>query len=169
MLEQLGRSHSALGVLGEYLEHKVPVAIGELELRGEQHFVGEDLAELALVLDLEWYAAHHQLEGQDADGPQIHLLVVALAGELLGGDVQRRPAEGVAQVVAAIDCPPEIAQFDGALSKCERVTWTTTMFSGLMSRWRSFLECMWLTEARRSLMMSSAPYSLYLSFRLSLV
>lgn len=57
-----------------------------------------------------------QLVGQDADGPQIHLLIVLLPLQQLRREVERRPAEGGPQFLFFIDRPSEIAQFDITLT-----------------------------------------------------
>lgn len=77
-----------------------------------------DFDELLVAADLEGDVADEQLIGEDADRPDVDLLVVLLALEDLGRDVEGCAAESTAELSAdLVDGPAEVAELDGALSE----------------------------------------------------
>lgn len=51
-----------------------------------------------------------ELEGQDADCPQINLLVILLSIQKLRGKIQRSPTESTPELPLLIHSPPEITK-----------------------------------------------------------
>lgn len=84
------------------------------------------------------FAGQH-LVGEYSDGPDIDKVVVGLSLEYFGADVVEGAAVGVAPFLA-VGGPAEVAQFANALGE-GRGTLVSTMFYGLMSRWRMSFAC----------------------------
>lgn len=116
--------------------------------------------QVLLLVYFKGGATDKQLIGQNPDGPEIDLLIIALALEQLGGKVEGRATEGTPELflLDLIDCPSEIAQLDIALNK-PMPTMMSTIFSGLISRCRIWFKCMQLTAYSKFLVMKEVASS----------
>lgn len=116
-------------------KQKIFALAGDLHIIGDLYLIFDNFDEVFFLDDLEWVFAHQHFVHHDSQWPYINFLVVLLALEDLGPDVQRGATECSAEVGVAVDRPPEIAQLYHALRLIYMGTSWMTIFSGFMSRW----------------------------------
>ena len=116
----------------------LPCFLGISLHRGSNLYHDYNFLEIILVHNLERRTSQQQLVCHDSDRPDIHFFVIAIFLENLRGEVERSSAEGCPKFtwVHLIYCPAEIANLHVSLHY-SILTIMITMFSGLMSRWRT--------------------------------
>lgn len=129
MLQQLLAAQPIAGILLKDGLDEVFELEGGVVVGGKLHVVGYlplgnpyDSDEILLQLYVERNVAEIKLVSQHAYRPEVNLLVVALALENLRGGVQGCSADRIPELPAlGVDRPPEIAEFDDALSGYQSV------------------------------------------------
>lgn len=117
VIEQLLDIHPIIGVLLQALIQKIPGLATDEHIRRDGDLILDDLDELLLSGDLEGILSDQHFVHHDAQRPDIDLLVVLLALEDLGADVERGAAEGGPEFVVLVDRPAEVAELDDVLSE----------------------------------------------------
>lgn len=92
--------HDHLQQLGTLAAQKLRIYDVRVHLCHNQSY---DLQQVFLVVDLERNAPSQKLVHHHSQGPDIHLLVVAVAQQKLRRDVQWRPAERLAFIDGVVD------------------------------------------------------------------
>ena len=120
VLHDLWQRPAAGGVLHEQARNEVLCAVGEEGGELEVDF-GDAAVGLAVAVGLEGRVADEELVAEDAEGPDVHRLVVGLALHHLGGEVVEGAAEGVALGGGGVNGPSEVCDLDLALAVDEEV------------------------------------------------
>jgi hypothetical protein len=100
MVDQLLYGHSVIWILLETFVEEVSRLLADIDVGGNGNLLLDYLYQLFLFAYFEGIFAHQHFVHHYAQGPDVDLLVVLVAFEDLGADVERSSAEGGPHFVA---------------------------------------------------------------------